>query len=505
MTGSESGGVADPGTPQIAEADVHPPSDAKPVAKSARRVRRHRFLVPVLLVLATIFGIAGAFAVWVNRQALNTPNWTSTSSRILEDKRVQTALSAYLVHELFSNVNVSADLKQVLPKQLQPLAGPAAAGLQDLAGSLAPKVLASPQAQAAWAQANKAAHKELLRVLNGGGPAVSTGSGVVTLNLHTLVSQLAATLGISSQVAAVESKLQGSTGASAQKLGITLPPSNGQLVIMRSNQLKTAQDIANAVKDLAIVLPGIAFLLFALAVYLARGRRRRTFRATGWCFALIGVVLLLIRRFGGDAVVNGLVKVPSNKPAVHDVWNIGTSLLYNIAVAMVVYGILVVAAAWLAGPTRSATALRNVMAPSLRVHAALVYSAVGALLLLVVLWGPTPAFRNVWWILVFAVLLALGVTMLRRETAREFPGIEHGQALRDFQAQRAQARTGNAAPAQFTATGATVGESGRVEPTPGGGTGRVETLERLAALRDRGAITNDEYQAEKTHVMSNGT
>ena len=180
-------------------------------------------------------------------------------------------------------------------------------------------------------------------MLNGGGPVASTGSGVVTLNLHTLVSQLAGTLGLSSQVAALQSKLKGSTGAAArttaqQKLGITLPPSNGQLVILRSNQLKTAQDIANAVKHLAIVLPGIAFLLFALAVYLARGRRRRTLRTTGWCFVLIGVVLLLIRRIAGDAVVDGLVKVPSNKPAVHDVWNIGTSLLRDIAVAMIAYG-----------------------------------------------------------------------------------------------------------------------------------------------------------------------
>ena len=99
--------------------------------------------------------------------------------------------------------------RQVLPKQLQPLAGPAAAGLQQLAGSAAPKVLASPQAQAAWVQANIAAHKELLKVLNGGGPVASTKAGVVTLNLHALVSQLAATLGISSQVAAVQSKLAG--------------------------------------------------------------------------------------------------------------------------------------------------------------------------------------------------------------------------------------------------------------------------------------------------------
>jgi hypothetical protein len=91
-------------------------------------------------------------------------------------------------------------------------------------------------------------------VLNGGGQGVSTKSGVVTLNLHTLVSQLAATLGLSSQVAAVQSKLQGSTGASARSavqntLGITLPAANGQLVIMHSNQVKTAQDIANAVQE----------------------------------------------------------------------------------------------------------------------------------------------------------------------------------------------------------------------------------------------------------------
>ena len=101
------------------------------------------------------------------------------------------------------------------------------------------------------------------------------------MDLHALVDELAATLGVSSQLAAAQAKLQGSTGASArataqQKLGITLPPTSGQLVILRANQLETAQNIASGVKGLAIVLPAIALGLFALAVYLARGRRRRT-------------------------------------------------------------------------------------------------------------------------------------------------------------------------------------------------------------------------------------
>ena len=470
----------------------------------------HRFVVPVLLVLATVIGIGATFALWINRQALNTANWSSTSSKILEDKQVQTALSAYLVRELFANVDVSAELQTVLPKQLQPFAGPAAAGLQQLAGQLAPKLLAAPVVQGAWVQANIVAHKELLRVLGGGGPVVSTASGVVSLNLHTLVSQLAATVGLSSQLAAVRSKLQGSTGATVRsvaqsKLGVTLPPASGQLVIMRSNQLKTAQDVANAVKHLAVVLPALGILLFALAVYLARGRRRQTFRTTGWCFMLIGVALLLIRRVAGDAVVDGLVKVPSNKGAVHQVWNIGTSLLRDIAVAMIAYGIIIIASAWLAGPTRPATEIRKILAPSLRDSPAVAYSVAGGLLLLLVLIGPTPAFRQIAWVLLFAVLLAYGVTVLRRQTAVEFAGIKHGQALRDFRDHRARAHARKTTPPPPSTTDPTSAGSAASNTAPGAVSDRVETLERLSALRASGAITDDEFAAEKAHVMNNGT
>ena len=156
-----------------------------------------------------MIGLAGAFAVWVNRQALNTSNWFSTSSQILENKQVQTALSAYLCMSC-SRRSMSREICRTCYQAAAAVFGPAAAGLQQLAGQLAPRVLASPQVLAVGVQANIAAHKELLKVLNGGGPDVSTQSGVVTLNLHTLVRQLAATLGISSQVAAVQSMLQGS-------------------------------------------------------------------------------------------------------------------------------------------------------------------------------------------------------------------------------------------------------------------------------------------------------
>ena len=79
------------------------------------------------------------------------------------------------------------------------------------------------------------------------------------------------------------------------------------------------------------------------------------------------------------------------------------------------------AAAILSGPTHAATWVRGHIAPTMRDRPGLVYAVVGLVYLLVVLWGPTPAFRNVLGILVFGGLIALGTEAFRRLTVREFP------------------------------------------------------------------------------------
>src|SRR3954452_17630956 len=115
----------------------------------ARSERNHRVLVAVLVSLAVVTGLVGMFAVWANRQALNTDNWEETSGRLLENKDVQAALSAYLVDQIFTNVDVAAEIEKALPPQLTALASPAAAGLQEAAGRVAPQLLANPRVQAA--------------------------------------------------------------------------------------------------------------------------------------------------------------------------------------------------------------------------------------------------------------------------------------------------------------------------------------------------------------------
>jgi hypothetical protein len=435
--------------------------------------RHHRWWVTTVFALAVVTGLIAILSTWVKRQALDTGNWTDTSSQLLADKNVQTAVGAYLVNELFTNVDVAGQLRSTLPKQAQGLAGPASAGLRELAGRAAPQLLARPRVQDAWRLANSAAHKQLIAILNGGSKAVSTNKGEVVLDLRALVAQLATTLGIS-----------------RPDIGNKLPPNAGRIVVMRSKQLETAQDIAKAIRSLSIIFTIVSLGLFALGIWMGRGWRRLALRTTGWCFFGLGVFTLLVRRFAGDAVVDGLVKAESIKPAAHDTWDIGTSLLRAIALAMVIYGLVLVLAAWLAGPTRPAVAVRRALAPSLRDHPVRVYGAVGLVYLLILVWGPTPALRHVIPILIIAALLVLGIELLRRQAATEFPDAQAGDATRGMRTWIDNRRGRRA-------------EAPGGEPHPAGdGNGvRLQQLERLASLHDSGALTDEEYSAEKELLL----
>src|SRR2546423_3090967 len=164
-----------------------------------------------------------------------------------------------MVDQLYANVDVQAQLAAALPPKAQPLAGPAAGGLEQLANKLAVEALARPKVQELWSQANRNAHALFIELINGGTAALSTSGGAVTLNLGTIVGQLGSSAGVD-----VSGKL---------------PPSAANLVLIKSDQLSTAQDVVKALKGLSIILPLITLALFALADYLAQGWRRQAVRA----------------------------------------------------------------------------------------------------------------------------------------------------------------------------------------------------------------------------------
>lgn len=373
-----------------------------------------------LLVLATIVTLLAVFSIWANRQALNTDEWVNTSDRLLANEQVEERLAAFIAEQVFAHVDVQAKLEEALPPRLAPLASAAAGGLQGLAPQVAERVLEAPRTQELWSAANRKAHEALLDVLNGGSGNLSTEGGTVTLELRPLVEKVGERVGVS-------------------ELGAKLPADAGRITILHSDELSTAQKLVKLVRRLPIVLTLLALALYGLAIFLAGpGRRRRALRSVGVGFVVAGVLALVLRGLGGDYVVGDLVKADTVRPAAEAVWGIGTSLLVTVASSAIAFGVLVFLAAWLAGPTGPATALRRAAAPHLRERQASAYAAAAALFLILVAWAPVSAFRKPLGMLILAVLLAVGAEIMRRQVQGEFPDAERGEVSARLRA-RAQA------------------------------------------------------------------
>jgi hypothetical protein len=359
---------------------------------------------------------------------------------------------------------VEARLEEALPERLKPLAGPAASQLRGLAYERASEALARPRVQELWRATNRAVNAQLLALLEGETERVQLTDDAVVLDLDQIVQNVAGRIGAGE-------------GATETVQGRVEP-----VVIMRSDQLSTAQTVVKALKALSFWPLIFGLALWAGAVYLAHGRRRETVRMMAVSLILIGILLLVVRRLGGNAVVDSLVQAESLKAATADVWAVFTSLLAESAAAGILVGTIGLVGTWLAGPTRRATGLRRWLAPSFRDRPALPHLVLALVLLLVLLWGPAGTPRRFITVVIVTVLAFVGLELFRRQTVGEFPDAVRGEVN-----PRAWLSGGRAA----------AGTPVEAEPTA-----NLERLERLAALHERGALTDDEYDAEKTLVLS---
>jgi hypothetical protein len=427
-------------------------------------------------------------AVWANRQLLNTDNWTNTSSELLENRVIRDQIGVFLVDQLYANVDVSAELREALPERLQPLAGPAAGGLRQLAERASKEALSRPRAQQAWADANRNAQLALLAVLEGGGSVVSTEGGDVVLDLNALLGQIQERVGIGG------------------RLRDRLPASAAQITIMPSDRLAAAQRGLKIIRGLPIVLVTLSLALFALALALAPGWRREALRAYGIGFVLAGALALIVQEQAGQALVNALTQTAAVEPAASAAWTISTTLLVQAAWATIGYGVFMVFAAWLAGPSRPTVAVRRVIAPYAR-HPAVAYTTLAVFVALLLWWAPTPATRDPVLALILIALLAVATEALRRKIAREHPDADMGESIERLQE---RARHGVAWLRQGTSAGRTAvaGTASRVVTeaktrTSGGSPNgdRLERLERLGRLKESGVLDEQEFAAQKRLIL----
>ena len=312
--------------------------------------RTRTILAWVLFALGTLVIFVGSLTVWVRRQALDTDCLGPGRARsVLENDEVRAALSVYIVDQLYANADPQAALEQRLPTNLQGLAGPIAGALRQPAVEGVDRVPGTParpgrlggaQPGCAPGAARRARRRDARKHHHGRGHG-------------------------DAEPAARSSPTSGQELGFGEDLAARLPPDAGQIVLLQSDQLEAAQTGVKAIKWMSWLVILIAFACYAGAIWLARGRREML-RNVGIALLLVGILLLVVRRVVGNYIVDALASGESVRDAVGSAWIIGTSLLSEVAWALIVYGVVILIGTWLAGLSRYASRVRGFIGPTLR-------------------------------------------------------------------------------------------------------------------------------------------
>ena len=192
----------------------------------------------------------------------------------------------------------------------------------------------------------------------------------MSINLEVLLDRLGARLGVGSEI------------------GAKLPANRRKLVLLRSTQLKLAQDGVKAMRGLSFILPLLVVLMYVGALALAAGYRRRVLLEIGVGIIAGALVALVLRRWVESYVVNNLVQNEGVRPAMREVLEIATAGWRSRALWLLITGVVVIFAGWLAGPMRWAVRLRELIAEPLEHHPGWFATGAAAIVLLIATLGP---------------------------------------------------------------------------------------------------------------------
>jgi hypothetical protein len=361
----------------------------------------HPFAVAVVLVLAAAAGAVAIGAIWANRQLLDTGSWVSISGRVLESREVRHRVAAFLAEELATEAE-----SQLGAAGQGEVAAEVVPRLRRRGPELAERAMATPRFRAIWLQANRAGHRQLVRVLDEEG---ASGDGAAfVVDLTPALRQLAESLN--------GEEFAGSLGIG--NLGALVEPGAARIEVLEAEELEQAQEAVRAIRHLPVPTTIATLALFAIALLLGRARLRRTLLGIGLSLAAAGAVALLARALAGHEIAAALLTRDAGREAAEAAWRIATSVAADLAAAAIGLGGLIVLWALLCGPSGVARGCRRALAPLLRTPLARLWMLLAAVLLFLALmvWSPIAALEAPLGIALFAAVFGAGALALARQT-----------------------------------------------------------------------------------------
>jgi len=322
-------------------------------ARKGRGRRVGRWVAAVaLLVVGLLLGVSSVLAVFLRNQIFDTDRYVSTVAPLARDPVVQDAIANRLSNEILARVDLESLASQAsawlaqqgAPEQLDALVGPAVNGIESFVRTEVRKLVGTEQFAAAWDAANRVGHEALIAVVTGStvGPVTSSGD-TISVDLGVFLDTVKQRL--------VDAGFN---------LASRVPSVPVQFTVFQSPDLPKIRTAVRWLDRAATWLPWVALAIIVAAVFVAPDHRRGTILAG----LFVGLGLLLLRL--GFAVLRDyyLDRLP---PAVQSPQAVGLVLVTvlrnvrEVVTLLVVVALLAAVAAFLAGPSRFAMALRRVV------------------------------------------------------------------------------------------------------------------------------------------------
>ncbi|MFJ3639124.1 hypothetical protein ACIPRD_05140 [Streptomyces sp. NPDC090108] len=306
-------------------------------------------LAAVLLVLGCLLAPLAVLATWTSGLVDDTDSYVATVAPLSADPAVQNAVADRATDAVMDHLDLASLLKDVAPKDrplveklLGGIGGSLDGAVRSFVHDKARAVVASDAFATIWRDANRRVHATLDKALTGkGGGAVELKGDAVTIDLAPVIAQVKDRL--------VDSGLT---------IAKDVPDVHTQFTVVRSDQIGKVRTYLRLLELAGTWLPVLAFLLLAGGI-LAAVRRRRALAAAALGVAVtvlaLGIGLTVFRAVYLDRLPAGV-----SRPAAAAVYDTLVRYLRTAVRALVALGVTVAVAAWLTGPGRHASAVRQV-------------------------------------------------------------------------------------------------------------------------------------------------
>lgn len=326
-----------------------------PVATPRRRRPGRVTAAVVLVVVAALLAPVAVVATWARGLVTDTDRYLATVAPLVDEPQIQQAVTNRVTGAIVDAIDLeqlAADATAAvaelgLPPRLatavDSLQGPLVNAATNFVHQAVERLVTSDAFDAAWTEANRTAHEQLVGVMQGDPDAIASidAQGTLTVDLTTVIEAVTSAL-------------------SARGFTIVdrLPTINASFPLVQSADLVRLQNAYGWLDLLGTWLPWIVVLLLAGGVLLARNRSRALVVAG---LTLAGAMLLLgvALTIGRSVYANALPPSVQRPDAAVVVYDQVVSLLRVALRSGLVLGLVVAVVAFVSGRSAAAVGLRS--------------------------------------------------------------------------------------------------------------------------------------------------